>query len=69
MSGIPAKCETLEFVSGLPCGRTATWLVRVGTRTADGQCCCGNHLNMTCSAMYEAEDRRGASLTVTEVTP
>jgi hypothetical protein len=69
MSGIPVKCETTEAVSGHPCGRTAIWLVRVGTRNADGQYCCGNHLNMTCQALIAAEGRPGAALTVTEVTP
>jgi hypothetical protein len=67
MSGIPAKCETIEAVSGLWCRSTAIWLVRVGTRNADGQYCCGNHLNMTSQALIAAEGRPGATLTVTEV--
>lgn len=61
------KCECPEFRSGLPCGKTAAWLVQVGTRKADAQLSCPRHLSMTCLAMYQAEDRRSATLTVTAV--
>ena len=63
-----SKCECPEFASGLPCGKTAKWLVQVGTRKADAQLCCGNHLSRTCEAMYEAESPRKPSLMVTAVS-
>ncbi len=49
------------------CGDRADWLVRVGTRTSDEQLACSLHLAETCLAMYEAEDRRGAVLSL--ITP
>jgi hypothetical protein len=62
------KCECPEFASGLPCGKTAKWLVQVGTRKADAQHSCGGHLNRTCEAMYEGDNPRKPALTVTAVT-
>ena len=61
-------CECPEFRSGLPCGKTAMWLVQVGTRKADAQRSCGRHLSMTCTAMYGADSPRKPALTVTAVT-
>ncbi len=61
------KCESPERISGLPCGRSAMWLVQVGTRKADAQPSCARHLSMTCEIMYGAEGRREAALTVTAV--
>lgn len=63
------KCECREFRSGLPCGRTAAWLVQVGTRKADAQLSCPRHLSMTCEVMRHGEGREAAALTVTAVTP
>lgn len=60
-------CECPEFSSGLPCGRSAMWLVQVGTRKADAQLSCPRHLSMTCSALYGADDPRKPTLTVTAV--
>lgn len=62
-------CESLGLSSGLPCGRAAKWLVQVGTRKADAQFCCGRHLSMTCTALYEADNPRKPALTVTAVAP
>jgi uncharacterized protein YbbK (DUF523 family) len=64
---VNGKCECPESRSGLPCGRTAAWLVQVGTRKADAQHSCARHLSRTCQAMYQAEDRHEAALTVTAV--
>ena len=62
----PRKCEALEFMNGVRCTSLSRWVVRVGTRNADAQECCGTHLNQTCIAMLGAEGR-DAALTVTEV--
>lgn len=64
-----SKCESLKFGSGLPCNQPAEWLVQVGTRKADAQFSCGRHLSMTCKSLYEAENPRKPSLTVTAVKP
>lgn len=57
-------CESLKWGDGLPCKSAAAWVVRVGARETDQQLSCGTHLSFVCSAMYEAEGRRGAELTV-----
>lgn len=65
------KCECREFGSGLPCKRTAAWLVQVGTRKSDAQHCCPQHLNMACVAMLGNETmltERTVTLTVTAAT-
>ena len=68
VSGIAHGCEAPD--SGLDgCKATAAWLVRVGTRTTDGQRSCGRHLNRTCELMLFNEGRRGATLTITAVRP
>jgi hypothetical protein len=64
---VTGECECAEISSGLPCGKTAMWLVQVGTRKADAQLSCGRHLSMTCETMRHAEGRETA-LTVTKVT-
>ena len=56
-------CE-LERDNGTPCGDTAIWRVSIGGRKSDAQLTCYLHLNETCSAMYEAEQRLGAVLHV-----
>jgi hypothetical protein len=60
------RCDSLYM--GLPCTRDAVWLVQVGTRVTDAEGTCAKHLNQTCRAMYEAEDRPLAQLTLTPVT-
>ena len=61
-------CEYRMFTdSGCPAG--ALWLVRVGSRKADGQESCGRHLSATCGVMLAAESRDGACLTVTAIRP
>lgn len=49
----------------MSCRSRALWVVSVGTRLADRQRSCGRHLVMTCRAMYEAENRPNATLTLT----
>ena len=48
----------------MSCRCRAIWVVGVGTRAADRQSSCGKHLAMTCRAMYEAENRPNATLTL-----
>lgn len=62
------RCESVSFSSGLPCTGAASWIVRVGTRKADEQRSCGLHLSRVCRAMYGAEGRGGAVLTVRTVS-
>jgi hypothetical protein len=61
-------CESLKW-SGVSCGSPAAWLVRVGSRASDEQAACGRHLNSACQALYGAEGRSGAVLTVRPVHP
>lgn len=65
MSG---HCECPEVRTGLTCGRSAAWLVQVGTRKADAQLSCARHLSGTCAMMLSAEDRPAATVTVTALT-
>lgn len=62
------KCESVSFSSGLQCHGTASWIVAVGTRKTDAQRSCSLHLSRVCRAMYEAEGRNGAVLTVGTVS-
>lgn len=59
------KCETRAISDGRPCGRTAAWQVRVGTRNADAQLSCNRHLSLTCRMMRICEGRDRVTLTVT----
>ena len=68
MTGGTRTCESRERRTGLPCCAQATWHVQVGTRKADAQLACGRHLNSACEAMLGAEERPGATLTLTAVT-
>jgi hypothetical protein len=65
---VTARCESREFGSGLPCKRTAIWLVQVGTRKADAQRCCPQHLNMAMLGNETMLTERTVALTVTAVT-
>lgn len=60
-------CDGYVVSDGAPCSAPALWLVAVGTRRTDEQASCGNHLGATCTALLGAENRDGASLTVTPV--
>ena len=47
-------CETPD-IGGWPCKRKAVWLVMVGTRRADAQLSCPQHLNKTCRTQLDNE--------------
>lgn len=46
------------------CRARAIWVVGIGNRAADRQRSCNKHLALTCRAMYEAEGRPNATLTI-----
>ncbi len=59
------KCENPERIdSGLPCDKPATWVVRIGNRESDKTYSCGDCLPYVAEAMYAAEDRKGARITL-----
>lgn len=61
------NCEAGRYSDGLLCPATAAWIVQVGTRKTDAQRACSVHLSRVCRALYAAEERDGAVLTVRPV--
>jgi hypothetical protein len=59
-------CElVIHWYGPEPCGARPSWLVGVGSRASDAQLSCSRHLAGTCRLRLRAEQRSGASLTVT----
>lgn len=59
-----SACQALTAMDGLPCTRTAAWIVGVGSRRTDEQRSCHLHLIPTFRAMLAAEGRPGVVLSV-----